>query len=291
MQSFYDLRSAKPPPGIRAAVGGYLHEIALLGMRTADLHTALMRAGEPSFNAEPFGFADRRRLAVTLVSHAREALDRLEARRSVLTADANANAATLLQRRRAVLDRLDALERLRVDVHAIRCHNDYHLGQILRTEHDFVIVDFARPAGVDAPVVLRTGFVRRLLRRFSPPARQIPDGKGLALVDVATMLRSLSAATATAHHAFLVRRPSEASRIAKWAACWEAWTSAAFLTAYLDRAADAPYLPTDERHLRQLLAAFLLDATLDELRHYLDTWPDRAYIPLDAALQLTSHLD
>jgi len=250
-----------------------------------------MRAREPSFNAEPFGLADRRRLAVSLVAHARDALDRLDARRSMLTADANASAAKLLQRRGAMLDRLGRLERLSIDAHAIRCHNNYHLGQILRTEHDFVIVDFTRPSDLDAPVVLRTGWFRRILRRFSTPARQTPDGKGLALVDVATMLRSLSAATATAHHAFLVRRPGEATRIAKWAACWEVWTSAAFLTAYLDRAADAPYLPAEERQVRQLLAAFLLDATLDELRHYIDARPDRAYIPLGAALSLTSHLD
>jgi maltose alpha-D-glucosyltransferase/alpha-amylase len=291
MRSFYDLRHAAPPPVIRDAIGGYLHEIALLGMRTADLHTSLMRSHEPSFNAEPFGLADRRRLTVTLVAHAREAFDRLEAQQSVLTGDARADATKLLRRRTAVIDLLGRLDRLSIDVHAIRCHNNYHLGQILRTEHDFVIVDFARPSGLDAPVVLRTGFFRKVLRRFSTPARQTPDGKGLALVDVATMLRSLSSATATAHHAFLVRRPGEAARIAKWAACWEVWTSAAFLTAYLDRAADAPYLPGEERQLRQLLAAFLLDTTLEELRHYIDSRPDRAYIPLGAALTLTGQLE
>jgi maltose alpha-D-glucosyltransferase/alpha-amylase len=250
-----------------------------------------MRSHEPSFNAEPFGLGDRRRLAVMLVAHAREAFNRLEARQSALTSEVKENAARLLRRRDAVIDRLERLDRLSLDVHAIRCHNNYHLGQILRTEHDFVIVDFARRSGLDAPVVLRTGFFRRMFRRFQTPARQTPDGKGLALVDVATMLRSVSAATATAHHAFLVRRPGEAARIAKWAACWEVWTSAAFLTAYLDRAADAPYLPSDERQLRQLLAAFLLDTTLDELRHYLDSRPDRAYIPLVAALSLTSQLE
>ena len=291
MRSFYDLRHAEPPPVIRDAIGGYLHEIALLGMRTADLHTSLMRSHEPSFNAEPFGLADRRRLTVMLVGHARDAFDRLDARQSALTSEAKADAAKLLRRRNAVIDLLGRLDRLSVDVHAIRCHNNYHLGQILRTEHDFVIVDFARPSSLDAPVVLRTGFVRRMLRRFAAPPRQAPDGKGLALVDVATMLRSLSAATATAQHAFLVRRPGEAARIAKWAACWEVWTSAAFLTAYLDRAADPPYLPGDERQLRQLLAAFLLDSTLEELRHYIDSRPDRAYIPLAAALSLTSQLD
>jgi maltose alpha-D-glucosyltransferase/alpha-amylase len=291
MRSFYDLRHADPPAVIRDAIGGYLHEIALLGMRTADLHTSLMRSHEPSFNAQPFSLADRRRLTVRLVASARDAFDRLDARQSALSSDAAADAATLLRRRGAVLDLLQRLDRLSIDVHAIRCHNNYHLGQILRTEHDFVIVDFARPPGMEAPVVLRTGFFRKMLRRLAPPVRPAPDGKGLALVDVATMLRSLSAATATAHHAFLVRRPGEAARIAKWVACWEVWTSAAFLTAYLDRAADPPYLPVDERQLRQLLAAFVLDTTLDELRHYVDRRPDRAYIPLSAALSLTRQLD
>jgi hypothetical protein len=40
-----------------------------------------------------------------------------------------------------------------------------------------------------------------------------------------------------------------------------------------------------------LLAAFLLDTTLEELRHYVDSRPDRAYIPLGAALTLTGQLE
>jgi len=68
------------------------------------------------------------------------------------------------------------------------------------------------------------------------------------------------------------------------------WTSAAFLTAYLDRAAGLPFLPADDQQVRQLLAAFLLDATLDELRHYVDRWPERVAVLLQAALSLTAHL-
>ena len=70
--------------------------------------------------------------------------------------------------------------------HKIRCHGDYHLGQVLKTADGFAILDFegepARPRGAK---------------------RQAP-----ALRDVAGMLRSLSYAV----HATAWRRPPERAR-------------------------------------------------------------------------------
>jgi trehalose synthase-fused probable maltokinase len=91
-----------------------------------------------------------------------------------------------------------------------RHHGDYHLGQVLRTESDWMIIDFeGEPA---RPLADR--------RALNSPAR-----------DVAGMLRSFAyAAAAAASH-------DEADR--ERAAQWEAMTRAAFLRGYGDTSAPA----------------------------------------------------
>ena len=292
IQSFYDLRGIPPSAAVRDSIGIYLHDIALLGTRTADLHMALASSANPAIGAEPMTQADVRQLATSLQTRAREAFSRLEAQRKTFVPDINEKAEALLHRRAAIVDRLSRLERFSMAAQVIRCHNNYRLGQILRTEQDFVIVDFDRPVDVKVSPAAGPGFFKSVFRRFSapPPDPRAAEGKGIALIDVATMLHSLSTATATELHAFLTTQQGDVVRIADWARRWEMWTSAAFLTAYLDRAAGLPFLPADDQQVRQLLAAFLLDATLDELRHYVDRWPERVAVLLQAALSLTAHL-
>ena len=91
-----------------------------------------------------------------------------------------------------------------------RHHGDYHLGQVLRTDDDWMIIDFeGEPA---RPLADR--------RALNSPAR-----------DVAGMLRSFAyaAATAASH--------DDADR--ERAAQWEAMARAAFLRGYGDTSAPA----------------------------------------------------
>jgi maltose alpha-D-glucosyltransferase/alpha-amylase len=148
----------------------------------------------------------------------------------------------------------------------IRCHGDYHLGQVLFTGKDFVIIDFegepTRPLS------------QRRLKR-SP------------LVDVAGMLRSFSYAADTALFNELARGtvpPERTSSLEAWARMWQAWVSSAFLNEYLKTVGDAGILPKSREELSLLLRVLLLEKALYEVGYELNNRPDWLRIPLRGVL-------
>lgn len=166
-----------------------------------------------------------------------------------------------------ILERLQALKRVEAGITQIRCHGDYHHGQVLCVENNFVILDFeGEPA--------RSLAERR--RKFSP------------LKDVAGMLRSLSYAAYAALFAFLENRPADFPQLKRWAQFWQQWTSVSFMQSYLATVAGATFLPHESQHLATLLEGFLLDKVLYELNYELNNHPDWLRIPLQGITQLSS---
>jgi trehalose synthase-fused probable maltokinase len=151
-------------------------------------------------------------------------------------------------------------EQLRMLTHAdssgmtIRTHGDYHLGQTLWAQDDWVIIDFE-----GAPARSLTD--RR--RRRSP------------LRDVAGMLRSfVYAATA----ADLLRGTPAPDG-------WEEQARGQFLDGYL-AAVEPALLPPGQAAIERLLAVFELEKAVYELRYELDNRPDWVGIPVAGILRL-----
>ena len=148
-----------------------------------------------------------------------------------------------------------------------RIHGDYHLGQVLFTGSDFVIIDFE-----------------------GEPARPLAERrkKRSPLQDVAGMLRSFHyAAYAPLLHANGTKLPQEKLQdLGNWARYWQRWVSAAFLKTYLEVSGSSNFIPNDREELALLLDLYLLDKAVYELGYELNNRPSWVRIPLDGISQL-----
>ena len=213
------LRRGEPP----------VREVRELGERVGDLHAALAsRTDDEAFAPEPIRRQDLRAWAECL----RGELDRtVEQARSAVP--------ELAARRDALAERIARLEQAAEDGVRIRQHGDLHLGQVMRSEGQWLVFDFE-----------------------GEPARPLHERrtKHTPAKDVAGMLRSFAYAAATAERRELAAPLREA-----------------FLQGWRRRAAHL--LPREERSARILLESLELEKLLYELRYELGHRPDWVSIP------------
>ncbi|MCC7417739.1 MAG: maltose alpha-D-glucosyltransferase [Acidobacteria bacterium] len=253
-----------PPPFFAAVEAWYLASAATLGRRTAEMHLALAGGAEPAFAPEPLTHADLDALAGAMRTRATAALDLLEGRLLSLPEEVRTRASALLAVRDALLLRFDRIRGLAAPGLRTRVHGDYHLGQVLRAEEDFVILDFE-----------------------GEPARTIEErrAKQSPVKDVAGMIRSFSYAAHAAMLAASIHAPDRVPELEAWADEWQHWISHAFVSAYLNAIGQAGLVPSGDS-FRPLLEAMLLDKAAYELAYELNARPDWVWIPITGMLKL-----
>ncbi len=237
--------------------------IQTLGKRTAELHGALATAtSNPDFAPEPLTRIDVEAYRQRALREAHEALALLKSGLEQIPAADRDKANAVLAQQDALLARLEAaVSGEGAQGRKIRIHGDYHLGQVLLTRNDFVIVDFEGEPG------------HSLEERR---AKQSP------LRDVAGMLRSFSYVEHSALRS-VAHDEIEFAKLAPLARAWTAQVRAAFLSAY-DTEAQRSSLYASLTPGQGLLGLFELEKALYELRYELTNRPTWAGIPLQGIL-------
>jgi maltose alpha-D-glucosyltransferase / alpha-amylase len=263
--------AAEPPGLVHELLGPYMESARLLGVRTAEMHRALAAGTDrKEFAPEPFSALYQRSLYQSMRNLSGRIFQALARRLDALPEQERAAAADLLERKGEVLGRMRALVGEKMEAQRIRTHGDYHLGQVLYTGRDFVVIDFegepARP------------LTERRLKR-SPVS------------DVAGMLRSFHYAAYTGladEESRGMARAEDLEELERWARFWTAWSSASFLGGYRGEARESggQLLPADEDHFRVLLEAHLLEKAVYELGYELNNRPDWIGVPLRGLGQL-----
>jgi maltose alpha-D-glucosyltransferase/alpha-amylase len=262
----FDLSDIEPPEDVFQAVGAALRSAAVLGQRTAEMHLALTSAPDvPDFAPEPLTAADLDEYSERLRAQARLSFETLRSKLDVVPTDVRQLAEEVLAEVPARVQSAGEPIRDHESLVKIRCHGDYHLGQVLWQESDFVILDFeGEPT--------KTIAERR--------AKQSP------MKDVAGMLRSFEYAAYSELLNVCRDQPEAFERLEPWARIWRTWTSATFLGSYRKTAAESILLPADTEPTRRLLDLFMLEKLLFELKYELDYRPNWVRIPLFGIIQL-----
>lgn len=251
----------KIPEKIKDFIGGAPAERAsLLGIRTAEMHIALAsHPDEKGFEPEAFSLHYQRSLYSSLQTLVRSTYQSLEKNLSKLPESFQQEAEDIKGLRKDVLNSMKKIYAHKIDAMKIRTHGDYHLGQVLFTGKDFIILDFeGEPA---------RSFSERRLKR-SP------------LRDVAGMIRSFHYAAYSGLFKNEQFIHDTGDYLEEWAEQWYHYMSGFYIKAYLDKAKGHSFIPTDADDFAVLMQTFLLEKAIYELNYELNNRPDWAIIPM-----------
>ncbi|HWC96975.1 MAG TPA: maltose alpha-D-glucosyltransferase [Candidatus Sulfopaludibacter sp.] len=263
-----------PPEGNEAhlaqeLIGAFLETVRLLGTRTGQLHVALAsRVDDPVFAPEPYTDFYRHGLYHGMLARQTRTADLLREKLDQIPEIVRPDAMSVMERQAAIRVRYRYLRDERITAARIRIHGDFHLGQVLYTGRDVVMIDFEGDPG-------RPLSERRIKR--SP------------LQDVAGMLDSFYHAC----HGVLfgeapgvIPKPETLNALERWAKFWYRTVSAEYLAAYLATPGVRPLVPSKGDQIRMMLRIFLLDLALRKLSYEVRHAPDRIRVPSHAILEL-----
>jgi len=230
------------------AHGAYLTLIQTLATRTAELHRAFaIKSGDPAFEPEPLTAQD---------FEAWRARVREEA---VQTSQLVQSVAPQKDRIRAFIDGCAAPKKPTLKT---RHHGDYHLGQVLVSNNDFMIIDFE-----------------------GEPSRPVAESrrKHTPLRDIAGMLRSFSYARGSTQ--LRERAEPGIERLGPPLIAWERATRKAFVEAYAAAMKGSGIYDSFD-DMRGLLKLAEMEKVLYELRYEASNRPDWIHIPEQGLMSL-----
>lgn len=244
--------------------------VRVLGQRTAELHLAFATpAADLAFDPEQFSQLYQRAVYQSMRTSVRQTMRNVTSAVEELPTSLRTDANDLLALEEKILQRLHRLVTKKITASRIRIHGDFHLGQILFTGKDFVIIDFE---GDDT----RPLSERRLKRS---PFR-----------DLVGMIRSFYHAAHSVLHQYAALHPEDEAFLDLWMDAWYERISAVFIHAYLARAAEAAFIPKGRDELTILLQSFLLDKNIRAIDEAVTHNPEDMLIPIKGIKHILRHM-
>jgi len=267
--SFFEFSWHELAPFYAELIGKEAIEFAaLLGKRTAELHKALASGTDSSsFTKEPFSLRFQESVVKSVETLTESVLQLLRCNLNDLPGHLQSEAKAILDLDNRILKRLQAFADNKMEAMRIRIHGDYHLGQILFTGNDFVIIDFE-----------------------GEPARSLAERriKQSPLKDVAGMIRSFHYAAYLSLLAQSETRSEYVSRLTSWAELWYSVMAASFIGSYLDTVRSSQIVPAETSQLQILLDVFLIEKAVYELGYELNNRPAWVLVPIRGIISLVT---
>jgi len=236
-----------------------------LGERVADLHLALVGdETTPDFCPEPFTSFHQRSIYQRARTMLHRTFDRLKRVEPTVSPQVGTLITQLLPARRFIDQLLGRVTAVHTAAARIRTHGDLHLGQVLFTGQDFVIVDFE-----------------------GEPARPLHERryKRCALRDVMGLLRSFDYAVTSELRGGRYRE-EDFLKLKAWGQGFIEQLESHLVAAYYSRAQGAVFLPTETGAQAALMEFFELEKVIYEIRYELENRPDWLDLPLSGLLRI-----
>jgi len=255
------------PEIMHELIGGvYLSIIEKLAERTAEMHLSLASLdSDPAFAPEAFTTLYQRSVYQAMCEQVKRAVILIRELMPKLPAEQQPLATLFVQKQKQILQQFDPIRLEKIDALKIRIHGDYHLGQVLFTGKDFVIIDFE-----------------------GEPSRPLSERKIKRSVfrDISGMLRSFDYAVYNVLQSHSIIHPEERNGLEPWADRWSYYVGQHFIDSYFEKTRGSDIVPADPKQREHLMRGYLMNKAIYELNYELNNRPEWASIPLKGILKI-----
>ncbi|GAB3502598.1 putative maltokinase [Emticicia fontis] len=246
-------------------------KVTQLAHRTAQMHLALFALrGADSFNAEPFDRPYRRYLHEKFETLLERRYNLLTDNYLKLDEQAQNLAWTFMEAKDLILDFVDQVLTRPLSSYRTRIHGDFHLGQILATNDDLVIIDFEGEP--------ESSITERKIKH-SP------------LKDVAGMIRSYHYAVSAKLFNSAETSTRETIVLQRAADRWYKLIKDTYLEEYLSMFGSPHPLFKDANEVNYLLLFHLLEKAIYELGYEVNYRPTWVKIPLKGIVEVINEIE
>ncbi len=267
-----DIINVVGPENMNELLGPFFIEmVTLLARRTAEMHMALASVkSKKDFAPEPFSLLYQKSLYQSFRTLIKRTINQMKSSKKKLNEEQQDLIEDIIKNESLLLSTIKyTLEKKKIHTSKIRVHGDYHLGQVLFTGKDFMIIDFeGEPT--------RSLTARKL--KYCP------------FKDVAGMLRSFHYAIYMGQLENKSKIPESADLLQPWLEAWYETVHETFINSYLETAKNASFIPDEKRQINDLLSVYTIEKAIYEADYEFNNRPDWLHIPLNGLKKILNDL-